>query len=308
MRYSEGAFFLPANEENEEQIFIMHSDLYRFDKDSSNCKYICSGPVKLMRNATKTRQLRLVMMDRTLKIRLNHLVLPRTKVVGWGKTGCRWSAAAADVDDVSDDGKLKHQDFHLDFPTEESVETFVEMFRGRYIDPSVRAELRRKVSLHGTSRYLPADTQNKRHAVNLMDDRCLNFIKAMLEFRTRSVEGDDGNIDDDDEETRDRKLIRQMYGFEAHGSVIVPPDRKGRNLPTAAQNEKAIGLGTSPCLPAAAQNDNLKGKTLGLGTSSSLPAVAKTPSAMLSFHDTAPEFGKKRKYGSQSPSELLKEF
>ncbi|XVF46337.1 hypothetical protein PTKIN_Ptkin03bG0019100 [Pterospermum kingtungense] len=266
MAYGDGAFFLPANEENEEQIFIMHSDLYRFDKDSSNCKFICSGPVKLMRHATKTRQLRLVMMDRTLKIRLDHLVLPGTKVVGWGETGCRWSAAAAATDDVADDGKPKHQDFRLDFPTKESLETFVEMFQGIYIDPSVRGQLARKVSLHGTSRYLPADTQNERPDGDLMPGWSLKLKRAMLEIGARSIEVVDGNIDDDDEETRDRKLIRQMYGFEAHGNVIVLRDRKLKgdpSLPAAAQNEKAIGLGTSPCLPAAAQNE----KALGLGTS-----------------------------------------
>ncbi|XVF46334.1 hypothetical protein PTKIN_Ptkin03bG0018800 [Pterospermum kingtungense] len=148
MVYGDGAHFLPANEENEEQMFIMHTDLYRFDKDSSLWKYICSGPVKLMRHA-ETRQLRLVMMDRTLKIHANHLVLPGMKVLpkmGRSRRCCTWRAAD---EYVADDGPLKHQLFCLRFPTLESRRIFMAIFNGKIDDGNIVDEKRDVIRTEG---------------------------------------------------------------------------------------------------------------------------------------------------------------
>nr|BBG12271.1 Ran binding protein RanBP1-3 [Nicotiana benthamiana] len=114
-----------TGEEDEDAILDLKAKLYRFDKDGNQWKERGAGTVKFLKHK-ETGKVRLVMrQSKTLKICVNHLVIPTMTVQehAGSEKSCVWHAA-----DFAD-GELKDEFFCIRFASIENCKTFMETFR-----------------------------------------------------------------------------------------------------------------------------------------------------------------------------------
>jgi len=78
------------NEENEDAIFKMRAKLFRFDKEAKEWKERGVGDVRFMEHK-ETHKIRILMrQEKTLKVRLNHYVVPGLELNEMGSSDRAW--------------------------------------------------------------------------------------------------------------------------------------------------------------------------------------------------------------------------
>ncbi|KAI3880727.1 hypothetical protein MKW92_047802 [Papaver armeniacum] len=112
----------PKLEEDEEDAFLrLKAKLYRFDKDGNQWKVRGDGILKLLKHK-QTKKVRLVMrQSKTLKVIVNHLVLPTISIQERSRKSRFWHA-----NDFSG-GELKEEVFSARFESIENARLFKEM-------------------------------------------------------------------------------------------------------------------------------------------------------------------------------------
>jgi len=113
------------NEENEEVIFKMRSKLYRFDKKENEWKERGLGDVRLMQHK-ETHKIRILMrQEKTLKVRLNHYVVPGLELneMPGSDTAWMWNCPM----DYADE-EPQPEIFAIRFKTHEFALSFKEAF------------------------------------------------------------------------------------------------------------------------------------------------------------------------------------
>lgn len=114
-----------TGEENEDAILDMKAKLYRFDEDGKQWKERGAGTVKLLKHK-ESGKVRLIMrQSKTLKMRANHVVLPKMTVQehAGNEKSCVWHAT-----DFAD-GELKKELFCIRFASIEKNRLFMEKFQ-----------------------------------------------------------------------------------------------------------------------------------------------------------------------------------
>ncbi|XP_026441700.1 ran-binding protein 1 homolog c-like [Papaver somniferum] len=110
-------------EEDEDALLRLKAKLYRFDKDGNQWKVRGDGVLKLLKHK-QTKKVRLVMrQSKTLKVIVNHLVLPTILIQEHIRSQKSWFWHANDFSG----GELKEEVFSARFESIENARLFKEM-------------------------------------------------------------------------------------------------------------------------------------------------------------------------------------
>ncbi|KAI3891172.1 hypothetical protein MKW98_007477 [Papaver atlanticum] len=110
-------------EEDEDTLLRLKAKLYRFDKDGNQWKVRGDGILKLLKHK-QTKKVRLVMrQSKTMKVIVNHLVLPTISIQKHNRSRKSWFWHATDFSD----GELKEEVFCARFESIENAKLFKEM-------------------------------------------------------------------------------------------------------------------------------------------------------------------------------------